>query len=242
MTAVDIRWRSRRVTDSLVLEPDGALDASTYRTFRDDLIKFAMDQPRSVIVVLDDLRIASVGALTAFSSAWMRVGDWPGVPILLVAREPELHDALVHSAVHRFVPVHADVEAALATLGDPPPRRRAEAALVGVPASSRMARSFVRSTCARWGLTARVEDATDVATELVENAIVHAGTDLDLRLELRKGRLTVAVRDGSPRQAVLRERTADPARGLHIVASVSRVWGCAPDMRGGKVVWAVLDA
>lgn len=241
MTTVDIRWRSRPVADSLVLEPEGTLDASTYRTFRDGLIKFAMDQPRSVIVVVDDLRVASVGALTAFSSAWMRVGDWPGVPILLVAGAPELHDALVHSAMARFVPVYTGVEAALATLGDPPSRRRAETELVGVAASSRVARAFVRSTCARWGLAASVEDATEVATELVENAVVHAGTDLGLRLELRNGKLTVAVRDGSPRQAVLRERADYPARGLHVVTYLSRVWGCAPDLHGGKVVWAVLD-
>jgi anti-sigma regulatory factor (Ser/Thr protein kinase) len=163
------------------------------------------------------------------------------VPILLVARERALRDALANSAVSRFVPVHDDVEAALTALRDPPPRRRTEVELSPVAASSRIARAFVRSTCERWDLADHIQDATEVVTELVENAIVHAGTAMGLRLELRKGRLTVAVRDGSPHEAVLRERIDEPARGLHVVAELARVWGCAPDRNGGKVVWAVLN-
>ena len=38
-----------------------------------------------------------------------------------------------------------------------------------------------------------------VASELVTNAVVHARTDLHLRLELRGDLFHVAVRDGSPR-------------------------------------------
>lgn len=212
----------------------------TYRGFRDDLVKFAMDQPRAVIVVVDDLRIGATGSLTAFSSAGTRVGDWPGVPILLVAGDAERRASLAHHAVSRFVPVHRDLNAALAAVRDPPPRRHTEVDLYPVAASSPMARAFVRSTCRRWAVSDRVAEATEVATELVENAIVHARTDIGLRLELRNGRLTVAVRDGSPREAVLRERGGEHACGLHVVAHLSRTWGCAPDTHGGKIVWAIL--
>ncbi|HEX4721880.1 MAG TPA: ATP-binding protein [Pseudonocardiaceae bacterium] len=226
--------------DCLVVTPLGDLDSVTYRFFRDDLVKFAMDQPRAVIVVVDDLRIASSASLTAFSSAWMRIGDWPAVPILLVAHDAKLRATLTHSAIARFVPVHAGLDRAMAALRDPPARRRTEVELCPVTASSRLARVFVRTACERWQLADRMTDATEVATELVENAIVHAGTDLRLRLELRNGRLTVAVRDGSPREAVLREWSGEQASGLRLVAHLSRVWGCAPDLGGGKIVWAVL--
>lgn len=241
MQVRDIAWWPHRTADCLVLEPRGTLDAVTYRTFRDDLVKFAMDQPPAVIVVVDDLVIGSVYSLAAFSSAWLRVSDWPGVPILLVARDLALRDAIRRTAMARFVPVHDGIDAAIAASSDPPPCRRAEVDLVSVTASSRLARAFVRSTCQRWNVAGYVAEATDVATELVENAILHADTDLSLRLELRNGRLTVAVRDGCPREAVLRERTSVPAGGLHLVAHLARAWGCAPDTRGGKVVWAVLD-
>lgn len=242
MAAADVEWRPYRVGDCLVLTPRGDLDARTYRSFRNDLVKFAMDQPRAMIVVVDELRIASSASLTAFSSAWMRIGDWPAVPILLVARGAELRATLAAAVVTRFVPVHHGVTAAMAALRAPPSRRRSEMELFPITASSRLARVFVRRTCERWGLPDRAAAATEVATELVENAIVHAGTDLQLRLELHNDRLTVAVRDGSPAEAVLREPNGDLAGGLHLVAHLSQAWGCAPDMGGGKVVWAVLSA
>jgi anti-sigma regulatory factor (Ser/Thr protein kinase) len=87
-----------------------------------------------------------------------------------------------------------------------------------------------------------VPDAVEVATELVENAIIHAGTELRLRLELHNDRLAVAVSDGSPREAVLCEGNGEPAGGLRLIAELATAWGCAPDAAGGKVVWAVLSA
>jgi hypothetical protein len=236
-----VGWAPHRTADCLVLEPKGVLDAVSYRRFRDDLVKFAMDRPRAVIVVVDELVIGSGHSLTAFSSAGLRVGEWPGVPILLVARDAARRASIGRSTMARFVPVHASVDVAIAAVSDPPPGRRAEVDLVGVTASSRLARAFVHSTCRRWNVAGHVTEAMEVATELVENAILHADSGLSLRLELRDGRLTVAVRDGCPREAVLRERTSAPAGGLHLVAHLARAWGCVPDARGGKVVWAVLD-
>ena len=78
--------------------------------------------------------------------------------------------------------------------------------------------------------------------DLVDNAVQHAATSSEIRLELRPGALTVAVRDGSPRPAMLHERTGVDRRGngLRIVADTTRTWGCSPHLSGGKVVWAVL--
>jgi hypothetical protein len=41
---------------------------------------------------------------------------------------------------------------------------------------------------------------------------------------------------------VLREQGDGDRRrhGLRILAALARVWGCSPEMSGGKVVWAVL--
>lgn len=235
-----VDWRPRPVGDCQVLRPTGDLDARTYREFRDDLVRFAMDQPSGLVVVLDDLRIASRGSLTAFSSAWMVVGDWPAVPILLVASDPALRATLVASPLARHVPVHDTVRAALAGVGEPARRRRGEIELFPVTGSSHLGRRFVERTCRQWQVTDRVHEAMEVATELVENSIIHAGTDLRLRLELHAGGLTVAVRDGSPHDAVLREAGPTQAIGLHLVAALATAWGSAPDMSGGKVVWAVL--
>jgi hypothetical protein len=63
-----------------------------------------------------------------------------------------------------------------------------------------------------------------------------------LRLELRGDRLSVAVRDASPElPSEPKTDTERPGgRGITIVDSLSRVWGCSPWPRGGKVVWAVI--
>jgi hypothetical protein len=233
-------WRPYPSAGCLVLRPAGDLDARNYRGFRDELVKFAMDQPTGLIVVLDELRISSWGSLTAFSSAWMRIGDWPAVPIVLAVGDPELRARLAGSPLARYVPARDSVSAALAAVGEPPPRRRSEIELFPIAASSRVARRFVERTCRHWCLADRLPDALAVATELVENSITHAGTGMRLRLELHPRGLTVAVRDGSPHDAVLRESGPRPAIGLRLVADLATVWGSAPDRSGGKVVWAVL--
>jgi len=236
MIAVD--WRPHRLADCLVLTPRGELDATTVWAVRDDLVAYALERPRAIIVVVDDLVIGSSAALGAFSSAWQRTATWPAVPISLVAGDQDRHAALTGSPVADSVPVHASLDAAMAKLGDAPPRRRAGLELAPVGSSSHRAREFVRATCERWDLSDRAPQAVMVATELVENSISHAATDFRLELEPRDGGLVVAVRDGSPRPATL---LADGRPGgLRVVEHLATEWGCASDSVGGKVVWAVL--
>jgi anti-sigma regulatory factor (Ser/Thr protein kinase) len=59
-----------------------------------------------------------------------------------------------------------------------------------------------------------------LANELVTNAVVHAQTDLRLRLGLRGDRMHIAVRDNSPR---LLRRTSAPD----------------PEAEGGRGLWLV---
>lgn len=228
--------------DCLVVRAHGRLDPVTYLRFRDTIVKFAMERPRALVVVVDDLVVTPMSAWTAFSSARMIVGDWPGVRILLVAGDADQRARCQRALVSRFVPVHGDVTSALDSVRTPPARRRAEVALTPVVSSSREARLFVRDTCERWGITLWTTGAAEVATELVENSIRHARTDMRLRLEFRQGRLTVAVSDGSPAPAVMRETVGAEHRalGLLVVAQQARTWGCAPEWSGGKTVWAVL--
>ena len=226
----------------LIAELSGRLDALSYRGLRDELIKLAVEQPRAVIVDIDQLEIQNEPALTAFSSAWSRVNVWPEVPILLVARDSAQRGKLGRGTVAHFVPVFRTIGNAIAAVKKPPARRRRTADYPPVITSSALARKFVRRTCADWGLRDCAPDASSVACELVENAVRHAETGLQVRLEYRSGLLTVAVRDADPRMAVIKQAASGrpDGYGLQIVADLARIWGCAPDMRGGKVVWAVL--
>jgi hypothetical protein len=238
----EVHWQQTESGHCLVLRPQGTLNAITYRRFSDSLVKFAMDLPSAVVVDVADLGIADEPLLTAFSSAWMRVSDWPGVPIMLVVESADRRARFEASAIRRFVPVFASVPDAVAAAEAPPSRRLARVDLMPIGESSRHARRFVRDVCTRWDVPEVILDAQVVATELVENALAHTYGDLRLRLELRAELLTVAVGDDDPHEAVLREPGAgqERYRGLLVVAQLATTWGCVPQRSGGKVVWATL--
>jgi hypothetical protein len=235
----ELSWQIERVDGCVVATPAGPLTSLTYRDFRDMLIKFALDTPRAVIVPIDQLDLSSELALTAFSSAALRVSDWPGITIMIVTGRA---DRLAGNAIHRFVPVFPDVTAAVAAVGAAPLRRRAVIELDHDLISARRARLFVRSVCSSWQIGELRSDAEQIATELVENAVQHTLSQPRLRLELRSGLLTVAVGDDSAGEAVFREQSTGlrAGGGLRIVADRAKIWGCSPELGGGKVVWAVL--
>lgn len=229
-----------------VARPEGRLSAGNYGWLRDELIKQAMEQPSAVIVDVDALGFESTINLTVFSSVWMRINDWPGVPIMLVAGSPSARSVVGQSGVGRFVPVFEDVATAIGTLNTPPKRLRVDFTLPADSHSSSMARRRCTETCRRWGIAdERAESVAIVATELVENAIRHAGTEMRLRFELRDtGVFTAAVRDGTRKPAVLREAPTEgrTGLGLRMVAGTATAWGCLPDRYDGKVVWATLTS
>jgi anti-sigma regulatory factor (Ser/Thr protein kinase) len=88
-----------------------------------------------------------------------------------------------------------------------------------------------------------VDRAVLVASELVTNAIVHARTELRLRVELRGDLLHLAVRDGSPRLlrlVTVPDPEAEGGCGLWLVEQLARAWGVNRHPEGGKVVWCTL--
>jgi anti-sigma regulatory factor (Ser/Thr protein kinase) len=126
-----------------------------------------------------------------------------------------------------------------------PESHTVRALLPPVPDSSRAARSLVNDACTRWNLPAILaDDACVIASELVTNAIRHAGTPLHVTLAIADGRFLLAVRDGSPLPAV--PTHPDPqtpgGRGLLLVGEMSQAWGSVALPDGGKVVWAALRA
>lgn len=88
-----------------------------------------------------------------------------------------------------------------------------------------------------------ISDVEVVVTELVSNALLHAGAPVDLRVELTDEGVRVEVEDISPVAPVRALAAADSmtGRGLALVSGVATRWGVHPAARG-KVVWAELRA
>ncbi|MDQ0796439.1 ATP-binding SpoIIE family protein phosphatase [Streptomyces sp. B1I3] len=142
------------------------------------------------------------------------------------------------------------------------PRLVTRTSLPGIPLAPSAGRRFVRAALADWtalglpstgGFSDRLaDDAVTVANELVTNAVVHAGTTVELllRLEDAAGQepaaLVLEITDHHPARSVRdgRAERPDPAeygRGLQLVATLAESWGIT--YRAGlKTVWARLPA
>ncbi len=122
----------------------------------------------------------------------------------------------------------------------------ASAAYEPEPAAAAAARRFVRETLHSWHVADRssrlVDDVVLLTSELVTNAIVHAGTRLQVSCRLDGGEVEVAVRDRHPARTIRdvfaagddAERTN--GRGLLLPAALASSWGVSY-ARTAKAVW-----
>lgn len=125
--------------------------------------------------------------------------------------------------------------------------------LLSVPGSAGRARAFVTDALEKWDCGELSDDAALVVTELVSNAIQHAGTarphgSIALTLELHPGALRISVEnvdaalpiEARPIRVGAAGTDDEHGRGLMLVEAVSDRWGA---QRTGHrtVVWAELQ-
>ena len=115
--------------------------------------------------------------------------------------------------------------------------------LAAQPASVAAARRFVRSLLGPSVAPSLADDAALVVTELVANAVLHAGGPVTLAVTIpdEASSLRLEVADSSPVPPVLREygTSASTGRGLTLVARLAARWGVEP-ADSGKRVWVEL--
>ncbi len=116
---------------------------------------------------------------------------------------------------------------------------QASTSFAGDPRSAGEARRFVASTLQEWQLGPLLETVTLLTSELVTNAIVHAGAELDVVVRLTGEAARVEVTDRSSAPPALRVATEDDSsgRGLALVEALARRWGTRRMVSGGKTVW-----
>ncbi|MFJ9775720.1 ATP-binding protein [Kitasatospora sp. NPDC101157] len=114
--------------------------------------------------------------------------------------------------------------------------------LLGVPGQVTRGREFARRALDDW----HARDGDDillVVSELLANAVLHAGGAHELLLHATPTRLRIEVRDGSPDSPRARapHRPGLPGgHGLHIVEKLADRWGTEAHS-DGKSVWLELD-
>lgn len=108
--------------------------------------------------------------------------------------------------------------------------------------SAGAARRLVSKALADWDDPDLDEVARLLVSELVGNALLHAGGAFDVRIRIRGDVLRVEVQDECPDLPNRKyyPKTSSTGRGLMLVAELSRTWG-VDQVNGGKVVWFELD-
>ena len=234
--------RARSVGHVVVLDGAGRLSDVV-----DDLDRAAQlalaDGPRGVVCDLSKLEeVSDPGALRGLALNGRHPRDWPGVPVAVVGLGRRGGDKLALEPMGGHLMVTATLRQALSMV--------LQASLPGVrslrlaphPTAPRASRDFVSRTLLDWRLARHIASAAVVVSELVTNAMIHVGSDINLTVSEYRQAIRIAVRDNSPDLPVERPEAVDVhGRGLAIVAGLSSAWGVLPGPGGGKVVWAVLD-
>jgi len=106
-------------------------------------------------------------------------------------------------------------------------------------ASARKARHFVAECAARLNRAEMVETAQLLVSELVTNAVAHAGTPVEVECVPTEGGLRVSVCDGSRVLPTAGRPDAwdERGRGLVLVDTLAARWGTRRHPGNGKAVW-----
>ena len=204
-------------------------------------VSAALANSGRVLVDVSGLRVTWPPAVGLFGSILADTGGWPRARLVLFGADAALGRLLAALRVSATVPVAPD-ESTARQLLDRRPRVLARHLDLQQPgAALGRAHAFVRAACTDWRLDEIHDDALIVASELVANAVLHAGPGGQLALRYDAFGLTIAVRDRRPDrlpQAPPDGPQAPPnLSGLFLVAALSEEWGVIP-RQDDKTVWA----
>jgi anti-anti-sigma factor len=234
--------------DCLVVTLTGQITVATAPQIQRALLKNLASQPSAVIRDLSGVDALDPVCATIFATvANHPATGWPGTSLLLCRAQPAVAEVLGRLRVPDFLPLYADLDQALDQALVRPPYLRQELRLAPTPTAPDAARVFVRETLQLWQLGPPDGELSEqvqlLADELVTNAVLHARTELRLRLELQGALVHIAVRDLGRRlpRPVPDDPEAESGRGLQLVAELATAWGVHQHPGGGKVVWCTLQ-
>jgi len=207
--------------------------------------KCFVEHPQAVVVDLhglDDPLANSAPAWWTMAMTGARMVPAVAVVVCLPRVRP-LAGRLNRLGAKRHLPVFASVgEARRVVARRLPMTDRVQVRLVPGPDAVRRARGLIGEVCAAWRQPRVVRPAGLVVSELVDNAVRHAGTALVVTVSRRAAGLHLAVNDEDPVLPVLPGPAVDgreDSGGLRVVHATATAWGAMPTDTG-KVVWALV--
>ncbi|HKT05657.1 MAG TPA: ATP-binding protein [Rugosimonospora sp.] len=167
-------------------------------------------------------------------------GGWPWARLAMFGAGPDLRDLLARTRASQLVPGWDTEEQALSGIALRPPWVRRSVTLAHGASAPAGGRAALEEACLAWRVPSAVrQSAALIASELVTNAVQHAGTDARLTLDCTRRTLRVSVRDFARRVEVRMRTAGTPRGGLAVVDTLAYRWGVA-ETTEGKSVWARL--
>ena len=221
---------------------DGAPDTEALEDLIGGLLDRASAAGRPVRVYGEMVSVlwqgGNVAAALEVERLWNVLGA--GVPLSLFCAYPSAiaADTDASAAFDQVCQAHSEV------IGELPTATRAAAkrTFSGDLHAPRDARLFVEATLADWCLDDLIGDAVLVVSELTTNAVIHAGSDVDVTVSRLRSGVRLAVSDTSAVAPQPRDWIPAVAGGwgMQVVSSIASRWGHGAT-HGGKVVWAELE-
>jgi anti-sigma regulatory factor (Ser/Thr protein kinase) len=122
--------------------------------------------------------------------------------------------------------------------------RSATMQVAAEPTGPSRVRQWMSARLREWAVPDPVIGAAILCTsELTTNALLHAGTPAEVRIDLTAERLLVSVADTGTRGSVTRAHTdalSSRGRGLGLIEELSDSWGTDPTVRGSTVWFEML--
>lgn len=208
----------------------GELNLDDHAFVRRTLEKCLAECPAAIIADLhgvishDDLLLGTLPAI-------QRRTVEAGVKLLFTAAEALL------ARIRRITEAYSTLREAMAAALRPGGFRWLRITLMPGPRSGSQARSLIGEACAAWGVPHVTHHATLLVTELVDNAVKHAGTLVEVIATVRGEHLLIRVRDGSRAHPAVDELQG---LGLRLVDRYASDWGVT-DTEDGKAVWATVQ-
>jgi hypothetical protein len=214
------------------------------------LCKCLAEHPSAIIVNLHHLDDPSADSAAMWLAASTAAGGLqPPVQIALsVPASQPLSHRLRWAGVTPTVPMFTTTkQARTAAAHSGPLTERVQLTRLRPDAgSANAARGLIDVACEAWGFADLRHPSRLVISELVANAVEHAGTDMVVTVWRRRNGLHLTVHDGDARLPRMwpptrtdEARAPSGAHGLHIVDTLSAAWG-ALSTTEGKLVWATM--
>jgi len=184
----------------LVVALTGQITVATAPQVQHTLLKDLAEGPPAIVCDLGRVDVLDPVCATVFATvANHPASRWPTTSLLLCGAQPAVAEVLGGLEARHFLPLYDTLQEALDAVVDRPAYLHDALRLAPTPGAAAVARRFVRETLQRWRLAPPDGElsaqAQLLADELVATAVVHAQTDMLLRLNLGGDLLQIVIRD-----------------------------------------------